>query len=126
MAALLCPVAAAPRGGGRSRRPWLGLSLLLPRGITSCGGGFSCQGVLRKPFQVVSFQTFLDLRHTYDGKLSDTVFRCHPFRSKGKPFSTFYDIEHEKDTTIVHMARMIESMDDIYTLRERESKETET
>ncbi|KAL5226056.1 hypothetical protein ABZP36_012695 [Zizania latifolia] len=54
--------------------------------------------------------------------LRNTVFRYHPSRLEREPFSTFHDTEHEEDITIIHMARMMESMDDIYTLRERESR----
>ncbi|KAG8083458.1 hypothetical protein GUJ93_ZPchr0015g6867 [Zizania palustris] len=42
--------------------------------------------------------------------------------AEGECFFLFYNTEHEEDTTIVHMARMMESMDDMYTLQGRESR----
>ncbi|KAG8051218.1 hypothetical protein GUJ93_ZPchr0009g1625 [Zizania palustris] len=65
---------------------------------------------------VASFRALLDLHHAHDKKLWTTTFRCHPARQEGEFFSLFYNTEHEEDTTIVHMAHMMESMDDMYTL----------
>ncbi|KAG8059812.1 hypothetical protein GUJ93_ZPchr0002g23192 [Zizania palustris] len=68
------------------------------------------------------WRVLLDLRHAHDEKLRTTAFRCHRARQEGESFSLFYNIEHEEDTTIVHMARMMESMDDMYTLQGHESR----
>ncbi|KAG8061112.1 hypothetical protein GUJ93_ZPchr0003g16642 [Zizania palustris] len=73
-------------------------------------------------WRVASFWALLDLRHAHDEKLRTTTFRCHPARRKGESFSLFYNTEHEEDTTIVHMVRMMELMDDMYTLQGRESR----
>ncbi|KAG8047786.1 hypothetical protein GUJ93_ZPchr0008g12488 [Zizania palustris] len=72
--------------------------------------------------QVASFWALLDLRHAHDEKVRTTAFRCHHARQEGESFSIFHNTDHEEDTTIVHMARMMESMDDMYTLQERESR----
>ncbi|KAG8053122.1 hypothetical protein GUJ93_ZPchr0001g31687 [Zizania palustris] len=73
-------------------------------------------------WKVDSFWALLDLRHAHDEKLWTTAFRCHPARQEGESFSLFYNTKHEEDTTIVHMARMMESMDDMYTMQEHESR----
>ncbi|KAG8095931.1 hypothetical protein GUJ93_ZPchr0013g35394 [Zizania palustris] len=48
----------------------------------------------------------------YGGKAPIFMLQC----------SLFYNTEHEEDTTIVHMACMMKSMDDMYTLQGRESR----
>ncbi|KAG8083373.1 hypothetical protein GUJ93_ZPchr0015g6679 [Zizania palustris] len=82
------------------------------------GGGTD----FRVAVQVDSFWVILDLRHADDEKLRTTTFRCLPVRHEGESFSIFHNTEHEEDTTIIHMARMMESMDDMYTLQECENR----
>ncbi|KAL5214080.1 hypothetical protein ABZP36_003232 [Zizania latifolia] len=100
------------------------VAVMIPGGRTDLPTmEYKGEGVdFRVAVQVASFWALLDLRHTHDKKLRNTVFRCHPSRPEGEPFSTFHDTEQEEDTTIIHMARMMESMDDVYTLQEHESR----
>ncbi|KAG8083407.1 hypothetical protein GUJ93_ZPchr0015g6692 [Zizania palustris] len=55
------------------------------------------------------------------GYLSQPEFEGIEF-PEGESFTIFHNTEHEEDTTIVHMAQMMELMDDMYTLKEHESR----
>jgi hypothetical protein len=44
--------------------------------------------------------------------LQHTPFRYHPARSLAKDYATFRDAEHENDTMIDHLARMVQAYDD--------------
>ncbi|XP_025881034.2 uncharacterized protein [Oryza sativa Japonica Group] len=45
-------------------------------------------------------------------RLQHTPFRYHPTRSLAEDYATFRDAEHENDTTIDHLAKMVQAYDD--------------
>lgn len=90
-------------GGHRSDYHWLS-----QQDITVCHGR---QGSFPESCQSVAHLAIGSIHQHYPNELQHSPFRYHPCRGRSHDYATFKDASSEDDTTIVHLARMVEAYD---------------